>query len=454
MIKSIEYKGFFARGCELEGDRRDDGFTPGQGNVLQLSENLFMVAFSVRGIRGIDDDTSVVYQLRKGSPLGEIVREGHFAKTTNEWDPQGVGDKLVKQHGCVTLMGVPKGALINGATPRHANVFKAMWRITARWLNPETGVVEIGASNPECKKYEAANQAVEYVHFKLNDAEDDVEFSHEPRRLSQVDFERSPNVCVHEGTEHINRSFVNPIPIDDNCERWADMIHFSSGTVPFAEHGHGRVCVIKHRYNPETGLYDWTESGPVLPDGRLFEASIAKHHQGGYMIASRVRSEKKGNGYQRYRAWCHVMDPFNPNTPVLVEDWGSNVPLTSYRCADGTTRFLTGNESVSPYGAGRNPIYCWEIDKRGRLSDRRVVIDPVVEGVLPGESPTNLCVDFAKVLPHLGGNKQWVIFRMKTFNLMFPPEEKMTNEQLDICGLHYSEITYDDHYPAAWTFSN
>ena len=74
---------------------------------------------------GVDDDRSIVYQLRSGAPDGPVVKEGFLARSINDWEPLGDGKKYVRQFGHPVAFGVPKGALIGGKPAAHGNVFVA-----------------------------------------------------------------------------------------------------------------------------------------------------------------------------------------------------------------------------------------------------------------------------------------------------------------------------------------
>jgi hypothetical protein len=443
--------------CSLAGETRDLGITAAHPNAWQLSQDKWLVVYSTRACCGVDDDRSIIYQVRCGSVSGTILKEGHISRGITDWDAFGDGRQFVRQHGHVVVLGVPKGAKINGRTPDHANVFKAMWRVKARYLDPETGIVKMSSPNYDndagLREAENRSQAVEYVHFRLNDEEDDIEFLHEPRQLKQSGYEDSPDCCSIAGSARINRTFTAPVPCDDRADSWADMIHFRSGQCEEFESGmFGNVNVIKHQYNPNTGLYDWTQTSKSLGDPRLFEASIARH-KNGFLISSRVQMDRRKS--ELARCWHFCEDPFSDDMQVRIEPWPSNVPMTFYACPDGECRLFTGHAGDSPYDSGRGPIYSWVMNERGQLSEQTVIVDAVKEQVLASEQRHgNICTDFPKLVTHAGGRKQTVLFRFKTYNLTFPIGScpPVTDEQMDAFGVYYSEIEYDREYPAAWQF--
>src|SRR5439155_8721327 len=105
---------------------------PAHPNGIQLSRDRWLLVYATRGFRGVDDDRSIVYQVRHGSPDGRLVKEGFLAWSIDDWDPLGEGKSYVKQHGHPVAFGVPKGALIRGKAAAHANLFVAAWRVVAR----------------------------------------------------------------------------------------------------------------------------------------------------------------------------------------------------------------------------------------------------------------------------------------------------------------------------------
>src|SRR5205809_4515291 len=131
-IESIEPLGMLVKECALPGETRADDVVPAHPNGLQVARDRWLLVYATRGFRGVDDDRSVVYQLRRGGPDGAVVKEGFLARTRIDWDPFGEGKSLVKQHGHPVAFGVPKGARIDGKPAPHGNVFIAKWRVVAR----------------------------------------------------------------------------------------------------------------------------------------------------------------------------------------------------------------------------------------------------------------------------------------------------------------------------------
>src|SRR6185295_13552111 len=145
---------------------------PAHPNGLQVSRDRWLIVYGTRGFRGVDDDRSTVYQLRKDGPLGPVIREGFLCRTRDDWDPQEQGKAFSRQAGHAVAFGVPKGATIDGKAAPNANVFVAKWYVHARLLDKtrtylEHGTADIGFAGPPV--------FVEGLQFRLNEREDDIE---------------------------------------------------------------------------------------------------------------------------------------------------------------------------------------------------------------------------------------------------------------------------------------
>src|SRR5438067_2697373 len=121
--------GMLVRECDLPGERRRDEVVPRQAVCVQAARERWVVVYTTHGFRGVDDERSVVYQVRKDAPDGPVLKEGFLAQAINDWDPLGDGRKCVRQHGHVVGFGVPKGALIAGKPAPNANLFAVLWRV-------------------------------------------------------------------------------------------------------------------------------------------------------------------------------------------------------------------------------------------------------------------------------------------------------------------------------------
>jgi len=154
--------------------------------------------------------------------------------------------------------GVPKGALVNGKVAPHGNLFVAQWRTLARVLNTKEERLEKTLSDPLLF---AKTQDVEYVQFRLNDREDDLEILQGVRKLRPKDSDKLPAATM-------NQSFCQPIAFNQDASEWAVCNHFDKG----------RLAVLKFRFDAASKRYDWVETGPFLGDAKrpLTEASMAR----------------------------------------------------------------------------------------------------------------------------------------------------------------------------------
>ena len=129
MIGAIKSRGFYIEECGLGGERKRDGRVPAQHNTIQLSKNRWFVVYETRGFRGVDDNCSCVYQVRRDRPDGSVLAEGYLEKSIDDWDPLGDGRHYVRQCNHSTVFGLPKSALIEGRVPPQGESF-----LGRKWL--------------------------------------------------------------------------------------------------------------------------------------------------------------------------------------------------------------------------------------------------------------------------------------------------------------------------------
>jgi hypothetical protein len=86
-IESIEPHGLLVGECSLEGERRGDDVVPAQPGGIQVSRDRWLLLYATRGFRGVDDDRSIVWQLRQGSFMGRVVKEGFLARSFEDYKP-------------------------------------------------------------------------------------------------------------------------------------------------------------------------------------------------------------------------------------------------------------------------------------------------------------------------------------------------------------------------------
>lgn len=440
-IASIEHRGVLISECTVPGEQRRDDVTPAHPNGIRVSRDRWVLVYATRGFRGVDDDRSIVYQLRAGSPEGRALQERMLVSTRDDWDPLGEGKRYVKQHGHPVLFGVPRGARIGGKPAPSANVFVLKWRQVARVLDPERKMLVRGKEDEEIRN---RTQAVGWLQFRLNDREDGIEILQPATTMRQKGFAAGPAFSSAAGVSWINQTYTQAVPFNADATEWADCNHFDNG----------RVAALKYSFNPDRGLYEWTETGPFLFGAfqPVTEASLARLPDG---WAAAARMERRGV------LWARTENPFtSAGRAVWCERPASPTPRTAYACPDGVLRLLTGDPSLSPHGNQRDPLYLWDVDPGDefRASQPRVIYDSVRAG-LPIRKGASPMVDMAKLLPH-SGREQYVLHRVTVRSYNHPytgsngavmPEIPVINaEEKGCCGVYCARITYREAYPGLW----
>lgn len=441
-IASLTHKGVLIRDCTLAGETRRDDTTPAHPNGIPVSRDKWLIVYATRKFRGTDDDTSIIYQLRKGAPDGKLIREGMVSQSIDDWDAFGDGkERFVRQHGHPVAFGVPHGARIKGKPAPHAGVFAVKWRVTAKVLDRERNALVRSAHDRDVS---ARTQNVEWMQFRLNRAQDDLEVVQPRMALREQGYESGDLYCSLEHAGRMNQSFVQAVPYNSDLSEWADVNHFEGG----------KVAALKYRFNPGSGRYEWVETGPSLFDVKASEASLLPH--GGHWLVA-ARTEKKAI------AWVATEDPFHKTgRTVLPASPVATSPLCAYAAPDGVVRVFTGDATVSPHRKDRDPLYCWEIDPDDnyRVTDRRVVFDSVAAGlpIRPGAASK---VDMCKLLPHMG-ETQYILHRVsvRAFNHPYIGQDQSVVDGIPIinekekgaCTIDYAKITYRESYSSPWEF--
>jgi len=440
-IESIEHLGQFIRECTLSGETRGDDVVPRHANAIQMSSSRWLVIYSTHGYRGVDDEHSIVYQVRRDAPDGPVLKEGFLSRGHPGWQiagtpPPADGQTYYKQHGHMVAFGVPKGAIIGGKPAPHANLFVAKWRVAARVLDIKSNFLLHSTRGLSDRR---AGQGVEWVQFRLSDKEDDIEILQPAGLLRQKGFETGPAFC-NASVEWMNQTWCPAVPVTGDFTEWADSNHFDGE----------RVAALKYRYNAKTHRYEWDEIGPLI-DGagrKFFEASLV-HLNDEWLVAGRGNKEV---------GWARTRDPFASWSPLtFVKEPPINSPLTVFRCADGVVRLFSGDGVASPLRNARDPFYCWDIQTQGEISaSNRREIFSTVSGKLPIRPASQAKLDFCEVFP-LHGRTQLVVHGVSTRAMNHPYEGYpsipiMNDEEKNACGLYYARITYRKAPPSLWTF--
>lgn len=453
---TLRPRGMFIRDCGIAGETRADDVFPAHPNGTQLSRDRFLIIYATRAWRGIDDDRSIVYQVRADGYAGRVLKEGIFARARDDWDAFGDGRKFKLSHGAPTVFGVPRGARVKGRTPAHANLFVAKWYKYAREFTAN-GEVRSGRETEELSR---RTRHVEWVQFRLNPAGDDIEIVQEPSPLVPAGRPLAPRGLPPEGNIVANQGYAAVVPFNEEATEWVDMHTVVEGNrMP--------LVVFKYRFAAGPGRYEWVETSRALfgerydtgdparggGDWTPFEASIVRLAQGDWAICAR--------SLQRPALWYRTDDPFSarpgkifaektPDRPTVI------APVTVFRCADGRIRLFSGDKEASPYQKPRDPLYCWDVDPdRGfAQSNRRVVFDG--RATLPQVRPeAYVMADMCKVLPHAGGSTQMLVHRVRTWSINHAIPDKgpaLLPQEKTVQGIYAAEIDFGEALPGAWDF--
>ncbi len=440
-LKAIVHQGMLVKDSTVPGETRAENVTPAHPNGLQLAKNRFLLLYATRGFRGIDDDRAICYQLRREGFDGPVLKEGLLSTPYDRGDAQPFTSSYTfKQHGHPVAFGVPKGAKIAGRESPHANVFAAKWR--TRVLHIANGAIVHDSSRE--------GQAVEWVQFRLNDDESDIEILQPVQSLRQKGFESGPLFCSAKKCVWMNQSYVNAVPFNADCSEWIDANHFAGD----------RVAALRYAFNPTSRLYEWVETGEYLidPVGGVSEASVVPWGND-WLIGVRLAGapiDKPGRPKRAAHGvgWVRTSDPMKGlgeiAFPPVPNCQGGR---TAYRCADGVLRVFAGDATVPPKNgkprSKRNPIYAWDIDPdRGfAASEPRVIFDAWKAQIEMRPESVPMC-DMIKLMPPVG-NRQILLHRLTYAPNNFPP----TAEEIAACGVYYARLEYDGPVAPIWQFA-
>jgi hypothetical protein len=137
----------------------------------------------------------------------------------------------------------------------------------------------------------------------------------------------------------------------------------------------------------------------------------------------------------------------------------NRAPLSAYRGADGMLRLFSGDRRRSPYGAGRDPLYAWSIDPDAgfRADEPQVVMDVLASGV-PIRREHGPIADMAKLLPHAGGDAQWLVHRVRSAALAVSeadlggPPHPLTPEAFNATAVYAAQLRFAEPAPPTWSF--
>jgi len=439
----VQYKGPLISDTCIPGEGKSEGITPETSSCVQASEDKWLIFFGTSDPRGHDTSRSIFYQIRKNSPDGEVIKEDIIERARSGWDPLNMGHDLWKVNAIPKLFGVPKGALSNGKPIPSANHFVAKWFTRA---GMEKDGLLVNPWHPDewpadikIMDYDTSCQGLEWMQFRLNDAEDDIEIISPTKQLRQKGYENSLALSSIGPSNESNtwvrmhHGFGNAAPYNKDYSEWIEVCQFED-----------KMAAIRYVFNPDCGLYEWIETGKThqRPGMDWSEASINRINNE-WVISIRAYNQ------EGQTTWYKTSDPF--------ESFGDNIdikcaysPRISYVCADGVLRLFSNEKDFSPL-AGRNPLNCFDVDPKDfSYSNKQVVLDCRKEG-LPFYIPF---ADHAMLYPYAGGKKQIITFRVITHKqtMRQADDPEVTAEELEKSGVHYSELIYDQECPQLWEF--
>jgi len=461
MIEHYKSKGFYIDECRLEGATKSANCFPAQHNTIQLSRNRWFVIFNTRGFRGNDDHRSVVYQIRADAPDGRVLTEGYLDEQTMEWDPLGDGRKFVKLCTHLVAFGVPVGALIGGRRVPHEGCFVAVWTRFPRIYDPARDYLLHDAEGDVPRE----GYRCPWVQFRLGESGDDIEIVQTICNLQEKGFAGSSILCRHEHLDVFNSGYVNPVPYNCDYTEWAFLVHWNRGAIE----SEGVCTAIRLKWNPQTLLYEWTDTGPILDgpgDMGIFEGGIAPF-RGDWLVSARIVPRKyMGN------VWFRTDDLFGPAPePFYSPEIRSDCPRTTFLFPDDVIRVFTTDQVASPYGDNvglpdvdgkrdvRVPLHAMDIDSDNqyRVVRTDVVFDTLKEGI-PIRMESGPCANFCQLVPHIGGSNGYISYSIRPKALKHPKayfgrfKGQVNAEEMQVSGVYYSEVSYDRDYPPTWQF--
>ena len=445
---TIDYRGPLITDTPLRGERKADGILPAHpgGGAMQLSSTRWILFFAGLDPRGWDANHSVIYQLRADAPDGRIITWGLIDRTVEDWDPFGRGDRYFKACGMPIGFGVPKGATCRGVAIPHANVFVVKWYRLAQL--PRCGAIVQPNDDssedwpeelrwPEGFGVQDETFRIEWMQFRLNDQEDDIEPLTRPSLLRQRGYESGDAFCSIGRGFKTNHAMKPPVKANPAGSEWIDV----NGFRPYGrgKGDHASAATVRYMLNPTTGLYEWTQTGPLtsLPGRSFGECSVNRMGED-WIIAAR------SCGPDGSTCWFRTADPLHALGEPTLTPWSLG-PRTVFLCGDGRLR-LFGNT------VNRSPLFCWDVNPLDfSLSNQRTILDAKAEG-LPFYFPF---VDMAKLSPVYNHDRQLLLYRVITRRQTagrYDTEHDVSPAEHEQAGIYASELTYSDAVEPAWCF--
>jgi len=432
MAVTITYEGGLITDTGIAGERKCDGIIPAHASAaLRLSRDRWALFFSTLDPNGWDAVKSILYQIRADAPDGAIVREGVLIPAQDGWEPEPGARRFRKVYGMPMAFGVPKGALRRGKPYPNANVFAV--KTYRRVIPQQDGHIVARTQSPEDMREQGEltlkYQRVAWLQFRLNDTNDDLVILQPLRTLMQQEYDSEDEFCALGRGRYMNHAMTPPVPADESCQRWCECDTFAFDEVA-GRHGHGQVAPVEYTWNAQTGLYAWTRVGKLyaIPGRAIGETSISRWDDA-WVVAAR------SNCIDGSTAWFRTRDLFEGLGEATLRPgtWG---PRHSFRCADGQLRIFLNDQTLSPHGDRRNPLYAIDVHPETfAYSTPQVAFDARAQG-LPFEPPF---ADMAKLCPATDDGRQLLVFRCISSRMTTGPggeDRALTADEMAPAGIN------------------
>jgi len=447
-----QYLGPLITNTSQVGERKSDGVIPAHpgGGALQVSQNRWVLFFATLNHQGSDCNRSILYQLRQDSPHGPLLKEGVIDRGIDHWDPLSRNDNLVKSCGMPIAFGVPKGATHDSQPMSHANVFVVKWyrwghlRKDGRVFNP----CHHAHQWPDGPAIKNDTLRVEWMQFRLNDAEDDIQPLTSPGLLRQRGYEQGVAFCELGPGVQMNHAMKAPVAEDATHRSWVSVDTFA----PYypAQYIHGMVAPVRFAFNDHLGLYEWSHTGQPLklPDRMAGEASVNRIDDR-YIVSLRCfEYDNRGSD----TCWF--------NTDNLFGNWGEPtftpsppVPRIAFACGDGVIRLFSNASAKHMASDCRSVLSCWDVDPNTlQLSKQRTILDANTLA-WPFKDPF---VEMAKLCRPIE-NRQLLLVRVidrahTEANLELSP--KANPAAFALAGIHAIELRFAQPAVCPWGFAH
>jgi len=457
VIERVENLGLLVGECGISGETVADGRCPGMGSIIPLSANRWLLVYSTRDYRFRYATRSLIYQLRADTPVGPVIREGRLVGSDDAPGSSDDQTKLRTEHGCATMFGVPKGALIAGKPAPNANLF------ALKWYTVGTELVELPSPSEDAAAHFRRVSKMghtQWLQFRLNDRGDDIEIIQPARLLRQTGCETGSNIGFTPDGEPLHRmisSNVDPVLANGDCTQWGEVNRFDQGL----------RAAVAYQFNPTRGAYEWTRTGPVIqldnPRVSAGWTSLVRTPTDWVVAIQKApftwpippqNTDSDSDGLdpdEKGVVWIRTQDLWRsspaavyPTEPAMYAS-----PVTAYRCADGIVRLFGGDQTLcAPPRGCRHPLRCWDINPDNGFSatNHRVIFDAFKAGLhLQPRSATEPektpAASKARVITHAGGNEQYILYLVT-----------LRPEEMAEAGLYCDKLIYDREYPGRWTF--